>query len=138
MAAGARRLLGDVVVDPVGLDDLVADRVVGVQRGQRVLEDHRDLAAATLAHLLLAEREQVDAVEPDLAGRPGCVSRLCRPRIAELETDLPDPDSPTMPRVLPCVEVEAQAVDGLDEAVAGREVDREVLDASSTVADSLR
>src|SRR6478735_1140466 len=25
----------------------------------------------------------------------------CSPRIAELETDLPEPDSPTMPRVLP-------------------------------------
>src|SRR4051794_25902702 len=27
--------------------------------------------------------------------------RLCRPRMAALETDLPDPDSPTMPSVLP-------------------------------------
>src|SRR3954462_11383659 len=26
---------------------------------------------------------------------------LCRPRIAEDETDLPEPDSPTIPRVLP-------------------------------------
>src|SRR4051812_7537516 len=25
----------------------------------------------------------------------------CRPRMAELETDLPEPDSPTIPRVLP-------------------------------------
>ena len=25
----------------------------------------------------------------------------CRPRMAELDTDLPEPDSPTMPRVLP-------------------------------------
>src|SRR5438105_1450152 len=29
--------------------------------------------------------------------------RLCRPRIAALETALPDPDSPTIPSVLPLV-----------------------------------
>ena len=46
----AGRLLADVVVDPVGLDDLVADRVERVHRGQRVLEDHRHLLAAQPAH----------------------------------------------------------------------------------------
>ena len=63
MARRRAALLGDVVVHPVGLDDLVADRVVGVQRGERVLEDHRDVAAAELAHLLLGQREHVGAVE---------------------------------------------------------------------------
>jgi hypothetical protein len=38
-------LLGHVVVDAVGLDDLFADRVVGVHRRQRILEDHRHLLA---------------------------------------------------------------------------------------------
>ena len=41
--------------------DLPADGVHRRQRGQRVLEDHRDLAAAHVAHLLLAELHQVAA-----------------------------------------------------------------------------
>ena len=49
-------LLGHVVVDPVRLDDLDADRVVRVHRGQRVLEDHRHLLAAHLAHGLRRRR----------------------------------------------------------------------------------
>ncbi len=65
--AGARRLLADGVVRPVRLADLVADPVVRVQRRQRVLEDHGDILAAEFAHLIVAETQQVDAVEPDLA-----------------------------------------------------------------------
>ena len=41
-----RLLLRDVLVLADRLGDLVADPVVGVQRGHRVLEDHRDLGAA--------------------------------------------------------------------------------------------
>jgi hypothetical protein len=51
-----------------------------------------------------------------------------RPMIAELDTDMPDPDSPTMPSVWPAVDRVAEPVDGLDDPVAGREVDLEVLD----------
>ena len=46
------------------LRDLPADGVHGRQRRQRILEDHRDLAPAHLAHLALAEPHQVaSAVE---------------------------------------------------------------------------
>ena len=44
------------------------------------------------------------------------------------ETDLPEPDSPTMPSVLPALDAVGDAVDGLDQAVLGLEVDPEVLD----------
>src|SRR5256885_1702172 len=47
--------------------------VHGVQRRERVLEDHRDSVAAHRLQPLLVEREQVRAVEPRLApdrGRP--------------------------------------------------------------------
>ena len=47
-------LLGHVLVDPVGLDDLRAHGEVGVQRRERVLEDHRDVAAAQSPQLVLA------------------------------------------------------------------------------------
>src|SRR6266700_468372 len=46
-------VLRHVVVDPVRLDDLPADRVVRVQGGQRILEDHRHLLAAHPAYLVL-------------------------------------------------------------------------------------
>ena len=41
---------------------------------------------------------------------------------------LPEPDSPTMPSVLPRSSVKRHAVDGLDEAGVGAEVGLEVLD----------
>ena len=74
----ARRGLGDVVVDPVGLDDLVADRVERVQRRQRVLEDHRDLAAAQL-RISVAGSDEVLAVEPDLPGQLGLAAACAGP-----------------------------------------------------------
>ena len=44
--------------------------------------------------------DELLAVQPDLAGDLRPVP-LCSPRIAWLVTDLPEPDSPTMPSVLP-------------------------------------
>ena len=46
--------------------------------------------------------------------------------MAWLVTDLPEPDSPTMPRIWPRSSVERQAVDALDQAVLGREVHAQV------------
>ena len=50
---------------------LRADEHGGVERGQGVLVDHGDLAAAQLVHLLVGEVEQVLAVVHDLAGDLG-------------------------------------------------------------------
>jgi hypothetical protein len=49
------------------LDQLLADRVQRIQRGQRVLEDRADLAAADLAHLLRGQRVDAQAGELDFA-----------------------------------------------------------------------
>ncbi len=43
--------LGELRVNPEHLADLVADRAQRVERGHRLLEDHRDAGAAHLAHL---------------------------------------------------------------------------------------
>ena len=43
-------------------------------------------------------------------------------------TDLPEPDSPTMPSTSPGSSVERHVADGVHDAVVGREVDREVVD----------
>ena len=61
-------LLGDVVgaglrVLAQHVLDLVADLADRVEGRARVLEDHRDLAAAQVAHLALAGRAHVDAGE---------------------------------------------------------------------------
>ena len=51
------------------LHHLLADRQDRVERGHRLLEDHRDVAAADLAHLFRRERQQIAAVERDAALR---------------------------------------------------------------------
>ena len=51
------------------LDDLLADRVDRIERGHRLLEDHRHLAAAQAAALVGGEAEHVAALEQDRVGR---------------------------------------------------------------------
>ena len=49
------------------LDDLAADRVERIERGERVLEHRADLAAADPAHLRVRQAVDAPAVEADLA-----------------------------------------------------------------------
>ncbi len=49
------------------LGDLEADRVDGIERGHRLLEDHRDLAPADRPHHALIDAGQLDPVELDRA-----------------------------------------------------------------------
>ncbi len=72
----ARLPLSQVQVQPHRLGDLFADRQHRVERGHRILEDHRDLIAANLAHLALALVGQVLPEQFDAIARDG--SR-CRP-----------------------------------------------------------
>jgi hypothetical protein len=52
------------------LADLRADALQRVERGHRVLEDHRDLLAPHPAHPGLVEPQQVAALVDHLAGQP--------------------------------------------------------------------
>ena len=122
-----RLRLRDVAVRAHALGDLRADLVEGVQRGQRVLEDHRDLVAADRAQVVLGRAEQVLAVEAHGAADAGVAGAGQAQHVSE-ETDLPDPDSPTIPNVCAAIDGVGDAVDGPDEAVLGLEVDLEVLD----------
>src|SRR2546425_10861385 len=54
-------------VDLEPLRELAPDGEHRVQRGHRLLEDHRDLAAADPPHLLVGERQEVPALEADPA-----------------------------------------------------------------------
>ena len=71
----------------------------GLRLGHRLLEDHRDLVAADLAHLRFGQRQQLLAGELDraldAARCPGGVSRM----IDSAVTLLPEPDSPTIATV---------------------------------------
>ena len=126
--AGAALGGGHVEVDLQRLADLEADAVDRRQRAHRLLEDHRDLAAADVADGAAARVEAgevgggaVGAVEADLAGgdAAGAVDdlqdraggdRLARARLAD------DAEGPA------AVQGEGDAVDGGDEAGAGREL----------------
>ena len=117
-------------VRPDRLDHLLLDGEHRVEAGHRVLEDHRDVAAADRR----ASRpptastrswpSNMHACRPR-SGRPACGSSRM---IARLVTLLPQPDSPTRPRRLALLELEGDAVDGVDGAFVGAEPDDEVLD----------
>ena len=111
------------------LGDLRADGQHRIEAGHRLLEDHRDAMAAHRAHLALpaasSARVPSNWIEPPTM-RPvsGGISR----RIDSAVTDLPQPDSPTMPSVSPRAEVERHAVDRAHHAVAREELRLQVAD----------
>src|SRR5258706_15748342 len=61
------RLLAHLLVVHDLLGDLVADREHGVQAREGLLEDHRDVVATDLPHLVHLHADNLAAVEPDLA-----------------------------------------------------------------------
>ena len=128
-SSSTRRRDGHLVdaMDPHGLGDLPADRVDRVERGQRVLEDHRDGLAVDLLALRLRHLQQVEPAQQDLAGgddgrrrvdevhhRRGA-DALARSALAEDGEGLALVDRP------------ADAVDRLDRSPLGGELDAEVL-----------
>ena len=90
-----------LLMEPDGLANLAADGEDRVERGHRLLKDHRDLRAADRAHLGLVQLQQIASVEGDRAAddrvAPSGNSRM----IESTLTVLPEPDSPTMPVSLP-------------------------------------
>ena len=66
-AAGESVGRGNLLVDQQGLDELLRDAQVGVERRHRVLEDHRDAPAPDGAEFGGRTMQQVGAVEHRLA-----------------------------------------------------------------------
>ena len=64
-AAHARRLLIKPLMNAQHLADLVGELLHRVQRGVRLLEDHRDAIPTNLLHLQLCGGEQILAVKAD-------------------------------------------------------------------------
>ena len=99
-----RLLARGAAVQPDRLGHLLADLLGRVQRRLRVLEDHRHRVAAQLAQLRIGEADELAPLELDRAARRSRRRAGSRPRIERPSIDLPQPDSPTRPRVSPAVD----------------------------------
>ncbi len=93
----------------------------GVERGHRVLEDHRDLPPRRTWRRALVE---ADAARGRARGTvmprsPWPVASAAGPGSPSTVTLLPEPDSPTMPSGLVGGDAERRAVHGRDQAVLG-------------------
>src|SRR5438094_5432074 len=110
------------------LAELEPDLEHRVQRRHRILEDDRHLVPADAAQLLLRELQQVAALEHRLAA-----DDLAR-RLRNESEDRHRADALARPGLtddaesLARIDVVRDAVDGLDDPVVGREMDREIAD----------
>src|SRR5256886_15944337 len=119
-------LPGETVVGGHRLFDLETHTEHRVQRGHRVLEDHRDLVAAKLPDLLVRHLHDVlfavqDLSTGDLPGfrnQPQEGKRRHRLAGAGLAHD---------PYDLPAVDVEADAVDGVQRAAGHEKLNPQIL-----------
>ena len=129
-------LLGEVEVRLEGLADLPPDGEHRVQARHRVLEDHRDVAAADLPQLGVRKLEKVAVLEHrrargDLAGaREDAEEREGGDALAA--AGLADD-----PECLARRDVERDPVDGVDGSPARPELDVEVLDREERLAAGL-
>jgi hypothetical protein len=119
--------VGDVVVGLDLLDDLLADPLDRVQRGHRVLEDHRDLRPADLAQLVLGGAQELGALVVRRAGERG-VRRAVEAEQAQRGDRLARAGLAHDGEHLAGAQRQRDVVDGVDGALVGAEVDLEVLD----------
>ena len=110
------------------LGDLEPDRVHRVERGHRLLEDHRDLPAADRSQRALVDADELLVAELDRAARRAR-SSAAGPSSTSRSSTCPDPDSPTIASTSPAL----SSNDGVDDrrvpGAVDPEVDVEVADA---------
>ena len=116
-----------------GLGELAPDLVQRVQRGERVLEDHRDVVTADRAQLGVRQRDEVAALEQD-APRDARPLQAREPERRERGDGLAGPRLADDPERAPLEYLVGDAVDGVHDPVLGRELDLEVLDAQEQLA----
>ena len=124
----------DLLMGEDDLGQLLADREDRVERGHRVLEDHRDPAAAQLAEVVRFHLDEVGALEQDRAA--GNVAGGLRQEAEDRERRhalaaagfADDPDR------LVGRQVEGNAIDGMDASGRGGELDAEIADREQRLA----
>ena len=122
----ARRLAAHILVRPHRLGELVPDLQHRVERGHRILKDHRDLATPNIAQLLLAHLQQIASAEDCLALHDPTRRLRDQPEDGELADALARTRLADDPERLAGVDIVGDVVDGVDDAVVGRELDDEV------------
>ncbi len=115
LARGAPR---DLTVGADRLDHLCPHAVQRVQRGERVLEDDRQLRAAQRAQAGLRKRHEVHAIEQD-APRDARSLRAGEPHQGQRSDGLARPRLPHDPERAPGVNLEGDAVHGVHHPVFG-------------------
>ena len=122
-----RLVLGDVEVVAEGLGDLPADLHHRVERGHRVLEDHRHLGAPDGSQLVLRCADELLALVGD---RPGADDVLGGEQAHDRagQHGLARAGLADDAERLAALEAEGDTVDGLDDARLGVEVRPEVVD----------
>ena len=123
----ASRRLG-ALMQPHGFRDLIADRHDRVERGHRLLEDHRDLVAADAAHLLLRKAGEILAAIEQLAADDAAGALGEQPDDRERGHALAAAGLADQPERLAILDVEGDAVDRAHLAVAGEEGGAQVVD----------
>ena len=78
------------------LADLEADGETGIERGHRLLEDHRDVLARDLAPVLRATSSCRSWPSKAMTSASILAVNGSSPITASIATDLPEPDSPTI------------------------------------------
>ena len=109
-------------MDAHDFGDLLADGEHGIERGHRLLEDHRDLLAADLPELAVGEVEQVLAVEQNLAAGLDAPRRADEPQNGEGGDRLPAAALADDAERLAGHHVERDAIDGARDTGARVEV----------------
>jgi hypothetical protein len=111
--APVERAAAEPTVERQRLRDLIAHGQRRVERGHRVLQDHRDARPAQFAHLRAALREQILALEQDLPPDDAPARLRHQPQDRQTRHRLPRPRLPDDPERLPATHGEARPVDRL-------------------------
>ena len=108
--------------------DLVADGEDRIERRHRLLEDHRDAIAADVAHLLVAQRDEVLSLELDAAAGLDSARRLNQPQDRQRGDRLSAARFADDPDRLAGPDVEGDAVDRARDAALGVELGAQIVD----------
>ena len=103
------------------LDHLRPDAEHRVQRHHRILEDHRDAPAAEVAHLARRQPDEILALEQDAAADDPA-GRIDEAEDREAGDRLARAGLADEPQHLAAADLEADAVDRLDDAPLGEEM----------------